>query len=103
MHPSPTYSATITKTRKWTRAYGSAYQSEGWVEEPVYLVTFADGRKVEVDPRFTERWEMVRIAGEDAVVAYEAVSGEGWYEPIDPVIEQNRLMGGLLSRIGRAA
>jgi membrane-bound lytic murein transglycosylase len=29
MHPSPAYSATITKTLKWTRAYDSAFADKG--------------------------------------------------------------------------
>jgi hypothetical protein len=61
----------ITEGTRWTRQRETAVSGEGWVTEPVLIITHDDGRTEEVDHCGLTRDDLVAIAGADAVRAWE--------------------------------
>jgi hypothetical protein len=61
----------ITEGTRWTRQRETAVSGEGWVTEPVLIITHDDGRTEEVDRCGLTRDDLVAIAGAEAVRAWE--------------------------------
>jgi hypothetical protein len=61
----------ITEGTRWVRQRETAVSGEGWVTEPVLIITHDDGRTEEVDWCCLEREDLVALAGEEAVRAWE--------------------------------
>jgi hypothetical protein len=61
----------ITEGTRWTRQRETAVSGEGWVTEPVLIITHDDGRTEEVDRSGLTRDDLVTIAGAEAVRAWE--------------------------------
>ena len=77
MHPTETAGAKsvarITRDTKWQRVHEGAYHSEGSLPYDVYQLFDADGLRIAtLDVDYTSRDDLIRWAGEAAVLAFEA-------------------------------